>query len=224
MKHKIVSFYKDDLNPEIVKYQKKVFDFFNVSLEQFSFTDHSNHASAIENYLENNTDWDFISIFDVDCIPIKGDFLEKAIEIIKDENTIYGNIQASNIFDINLYKSPPFVAPHFLNFTKKLWEESNWKSFQFQWYPNPDGKLVEADVAEVFTRENEKQGRNIVYAYPTHIYKDHTWKYDGSFGYPKFNLGNSTEFESGTYHNYQIRIEDKAEFFIPYCKKIINEN
>jgi hypothetical protein len=212
----------DTLNPDIVKYQKKVFDFFNIDLEQVEFS--ISHAHAMECYMDKNTDWDLISIFDVDCVPYEADFLDKAIKNIEDENSIYGNAQASNVFDVNLYKSPPFIAPSFLNFTKKVWENSKCKSFQFQHYPNPKGHIVEADVAEVFTRENEKQGVNIRYSYPTRCYTDTTWKYDGSFGHPKFAYGNATEFESGTYHNFQIRVQDKSELFIPYCKKILNEN
>jgi len=138
MVHKFVSFYQDDLPGEIVSYQKKVFDYYNCNLEQIEFKKGVKcHASSIETYLEENKDWDFISIFDVDCVPFKPTFLEKIIKNIQDENTLYGNVQASNVFDSNQYKSPPFVAPSFINFSYKLWETSNYKSFSFmQEYPS----------------------------------------------------------------------------------------
>jgi len=227
MKHKIVSFYGNDLPLEIIQLQKKVFNLFEIDVEQVPFSDDSmsdRHAFAIESYLSSNNDWDSITLFDVDCIPITKDCVSRAIDIISDDNTLYGNVQASNVFDINPYKTPPFAAPSFLNFTRKFWEESNCKSFYFTHYPNPDGHMTEVDVAEKFTRENEKQGRKIVLAYPTHCHTNHTWTYDGSFGYRKFGLGNGTEFESGTFHNYQIRIPDKQTVFVNYCKKLLNEN
>lgn len=227
MKHKIISFYGNDLPKEIIELQKKVFDLFEIEMEQIPFVDNTNpdrHAIAIENYLTSNNDWDSVTLFDVDCIPIDRDCIKRAIEIIKDDETLYGNAQASNVFDINPYKTPPFAAPSFLSFTRKFWENSNCKNFKFTHYPNPDGHITEVDVAEKFTRENEKQGRKIVLAYPTKTIADFTWQYDGSFGYRKFNYGNGTEFDSGTFHNFQIRVPDKQIVFVDYCKKLLNEN
>jgi hypothetical protein len=227
MKHNIVSFYGNDLPLEIIELQKKVFDFFGIDVEQIPFKDNTNnnrHADAIQEYLRDRKDWDSITFFDVDSIPITHDCISKAIEIISDDNTIYGNAQASNVFDVNPYKTPPFVAPSFLSFTRKLWEESNCKNFRFTHYPNPDGHITEVDVAEEFTRENEKQGRKIILSYPTKTITNTTWRYDGSFGYKPFEYGNGTEFESGTFHNFQIRVWDKQQVFIDYCKRLLNEN
>lgn len=226
MKHSIVSFYGNDLPKEIVHLQKRVFDLFEIEVEQVPFKDDINndrHAKAIEDYLAYNNNWHSITLFDVDCIPISKDCINKALSLIKDNNTLYGNVQASNVFDINLYKTPPFAAPSFLNFTRKFWEESNCKNFKFTHYPNPDGHITEVDVAEMFTRENEKQGRKIVLAYPTKCYSDITWRFDGSFGYPEFGLSNGTEFQSDTFHNYQIRIPDKRVHFIKKCKELLGE-
>jgi hypothetical protein len=207
--------------------QKKVFNLFEIDVEQILFKnnlDSDRHATAIEDYLNNNHNWDSITLFDVDCLPITKDCVNIAIEIIKDNETLYGNAQASNVFDVNPYKTPPFASPSFLSFTKKFWETSNYKNFRFTHYPNPDGYITEVDVAEKFTRENEKQGRKIVLSYPTKTIRDFTWQYDGSFGYKPFSYGNGTEFESGTFHNFQIRIPDKQTVFIDYCKKLLNED
>jgi hypothetical protein len=227
MKHNVVSFYGNDLPFEIVNLQKKVFDFFGIELEQIQFKDNlrsDRHAEAIEEYLVNRKDWDSITFFDVDSIPISHDCVTRAIQIISDNNTLYGNAQASNVFDVNPHKTPPFIAPSFLSFTRKLWEESNCKNFKFTHYPNPDGYMTEVDVAEQFIRENEKQGRKIVLSYPTKTLTNITWQYGGDFGYKPFGYGNGTEFESGTFHNFQIRVWDKQQVFIDYCKKILNEN
>ena len=72
--HKVVSFYKDDLPAELIEAQKKVFEYFNIKLQQVSFSgfytelphkgliDNDCHAHAIERYLINNNDWDSIVI------------------------------------------------------------------------------------------------------------------------------------------------------------------
>ena len=227
MNNKIVSFYGNDLPNEIILLQKKVFNFFEIDVEQIPFKNNlvaDRHADAIQDYLNSENNWDSITLFDVDCIPINKDCIKRAINYISDNNTIYGNAQASNLYDINPFKTPPFVAPSFLSFSRKVWEESNCKNFRFTHYPNPDGNTTEVDVAEMFSRENEKQGRRLVLSYPTKCETDHTWKYDGHFNYPKFSYGNGTEYESGTFHNFQIRIPDKQIVFINYCKKILNEN
>lgn len=227
MNHKIVSFFGKNIPKKIILLQKKVFELYDIDIEQISFRDdmdNDRHAIAIEDYLIHNNDWDSITIFDVDCIPIRKNCISVVMETIKDDKTIYGNAQASNLFDINLHKTPPFVAPSFMSFTKKLWENSICKSFKFTHYKNPDGYETEVDVAEMFTRENEKQGNKIVLAYPTKTLTDYTWEYDGSFGYKKFNYGNGTEYESGTFHNFQIRIPDKQKIFIDYCNKLLYEN
>jgi len=226
--HKIVSVYQSDLNPDVVDYQKKVFDFFNIPIEQIPFEKGqngvNNHPIAMSDYIKDLGDWDSITFFDVDCVPIEKDCIDKAIKMISDDNTLYGNAQASNVFDFNTIKSPPFVAPSFMSFTRKFWESSNHKCFREAIYPNPNGDNTTADVAEVFSRENEKQGRKLIYSYPTKCLTVKEWNYDGSFGGEKFGYGVGTEFESGTYHNYQIRIGERQEFFINRCKEIIGES
>lgn len=222
MIHRFVSFYKPNLTPEVVSSQKNVFLKFGIDLVQVPFE--TEHSTAIENYLNNNHDYDLISIFDVDCIPIKKSFLDQIYFYLTDNMTIYGNAQSSNTLPSNPFKSPPFVAPSFLNFKRELYESSPCKSFSFQWYPTPRGDNVEADVAEVFSRENEKRGVKLIYAYPTQTFGDAIWENDGSYGTKPFKYGNYTEFESNTYHNFQIRESDKQEYFIKYCKRVINEN
>ena len=84
MKHVIVSFYNDRLPSDIPELQKKVFNHFNIELEQYKFWENGDHATGIHYYLENVIDknWDFISIFDVDCIPFKEGVIENVLKKI----------------------------------------------------------------------------------------------------------------------------------------------
>jgi hypothetical protein len=205
MNHKIVSFYHQNLNPEVVRLQKQVFNKLGIDVEQVSFF--GSHGQAIRDYLESN-DWDSITIFDVDCIPLKSDVVDIAIGLI-DDNTIYGNAQISN--------SIPYAAPSFLSFTRNLWEKSNYKSFEGSFYEN-----LESDCAEIFVRENQKQGKKIILSYPTKVDKP-KWYYEGNDVYPSFTYGNGTFFENNTYHNFQIRLQETQEQFINFINNFLNE-
>jgi hypothetical protein len=225
MIHKIVSFYQNDLPKEIVTLQKRVFDFFDLDIEQIEWNifEHT-HTGAIENYLIKNENYDFISLFDVDCIPITSNWKSKTIKILEDENTVYGNAQASNVFrDINPHPSPPFINGGVFNISYKVWRESNYKQIGVHKYVNPDGHLIESDGYEALTRELEKQGRNVVLAYPIFSTGDNTWIYGGEYGYPKFGYGNGVTYESDTFHNFQIRLADKRVHFLKKCKSILGE-
>lgn len=225
MIHKIVSFYQTDLPQELLILQKRVFNHFELDVEQIGW-DLSNqrHTGAIQGYMDTHDDYDFISLFDIDCIPTSKEWQQKTLDILKDENTVYGNAQASNVFDdINPYRTPPFANGGVFNISYKVWSESPFKEIHAQLYPNPDGNIAEADGYEALTRELEKQGRRIVLAYPTHCYSDNTWKYSGAFGYPVFGYGNGTDYDSDTFHNFQIRIPDKRIHFIKRCKGILGE-
>jgi len=228
MNHKIVSFYAKDLPEEIAILQKKVFEKFNLELEQVCFDTSSHlHSGAINKYVRENNDWDSISIFDIDCIPIEANCIDRAIDIIKDGNTVYGNAQIGNSY--------VFIGASFLNFTREVWNKvvplwdnpitPNLSSdvFYSAPYPNPKGDVVVHDVGEIFLREAERAGSSVVVAYPTHVHGNPDWKYGPYqyFGDRKFEYGIGTEFESGTYHNFQIRFQNRQAFFVDYCKKIL---
>jgi hypothetical protein len=203
--HKVVSFYHKHLNSNVVKAQKDVFDKLNIHIEQISFL--GTHGQAIKGYLESNN-WDSITIFDVDCIPLKSDVINNVMKIINN-NTIYGNAQVSN--------SIPYAAPSFLSFTRDFWETSTHKSFEGAYYNN-----VEADCAEIFTRENEKQGRSVVLSYPNKVLTP-KWTYNGNNEYPSFTYGNGTFFENNTFHNFQIRLQETQEQFINFINTFLYE-
>jgi hypothetical protein len=210
MGNKVVSFYSENLNPIIVELQSKVFEKFSIDLEQVKFT--GSHGNAIKQYLDNS-EFDKITIFDVDCIPLSESVIDYAMSII-DDNTIYGNVQISN--------SHPYVAPSFMSFTKKLYETSTHKSFEGGFYPNKNGVMVEADCSEIFVKENEKRGKKIILSYPTSCLNPQ-WKYDGDSQYPSFVYGNGTTFDSKTFHCFQIRLPQVQDIFINYVNTILNE-
>lgn len=210
MNHKIVSFFHKNLPTEIVTLQKKVFDKLDIDLIQYEFD--GTHGSAIKNYLDNN-DWDVITLFDVDCIPLEKEAISKILEIV-DDNTIYGNAQVSNDF--------PYAAPSFLSFNRKVYDESPHKYFEGMFYPNEHGDYVEADCSEVFVKENIRIGKKQVLSYPISTI-DKKWVYSGNAEYPSFEYGNGTTFDNNTYHNFQIRHSENQNLFIDFVNNFLNE-
>jgi hypothetical protein len=210
MNHKIVSFYHKNLNTEIVELQKKVFNKLNIDLIQYEFV--GTHGVAIKDYLDNN-EWDVITLFDVDCIPLNKGVILRALEVVND-NTIYGNAQISNSF--------PYAAPSFLTFTKKMYDESPHKYFENKMYPDENGSYVEADCAEVFVKENLRVGKKQILSYPKSVLKKQ-WGYDGNSEYPKFEYGNGTLFDNDTFHCFQIRFPESQSIFINFVNKFLNE-
>lgn len=240
MKHLIFSTYEKNLHElDLIKnLQKSVCLKFGVEIEQVEFRrDDPNvtHAMTLFEYLQNQTEtWDYVTFFDIDCIPISADTIPNALSKVKDKNSIYANIQASNVFDYNLYKTPPFASPSFLTFSYEVWQKTLeiWSKntslpaqvFDYSGqYQTPEGHFAEADVAEVFSREHQKHNTNVQLAYPIYTMNDdYTWRYSGHYGDRKFKYGNGTIFESLTYHNFQIRIPDKQHNFIKYCNYLLD--
>jgi len=211
MSHRIASFYKSDLNPEVVSLQRKIFDVLEIPLEQISFED--SHSEAIDRYLAN-TDFGSVTLFDVDCIPLSKDVVEIAKNLI-DDDTIYGNAQ------ITTYLTPPFVtfpfvAPSFISFTRNLYETSIEKSFYQTQYPYDSG--FRTDVAEAFVKSNLDRGKKMILSYPVES-RNYKWGFDGDNLYQPFKYGNGTRFDNNTYHEFEIR--NGEEGFINYARQFL---
>jgi len=211
MSHKIASFYKSDLNPDVVLLQKRIFDVLEIQLDQISFED--SHSEAIDRYLAS-TDFESVTLFDVDCIPLTKDVVEIAKALIDDE-TIYGNAQ------ITTYLTPPFVtspfvAPSFISFTRNLYETSIEKSFYQTQYPYDSG--FRTDVAEAFVKSNLDRGKKMILSYPVES-RNYKWGFDGDDLYQAFKYGNGTRFDNNTYHEFEIR--NGEEGFINYARQFL---
>lgn len=227
MKHFIFSVYYKGLNPEIKLYQKKVFDHFTLDIEQIEvkpvdFGD----SLLLPEILNSRQDWEFATIFDIDCIPLTVDVFKNYFSLEDYKNTLYGNAQASNVFPGEI-KSLPYVSPHFMTFSRGMWEDLYTKLgprlFIPTHYPNPDGKKTQADRGERLTREAEKFGYKLKIEYPTEV-KIPKWSYGGEFGMESFTFGVGTTYGNLTYHNYEIRIEGYQELFIEKCEYILNSS
>ena len=200
MKTRIISFHNGNLLPELIEYQKKVFDFFGMPLEQIQ-TDLP-HATAIDKFLHSE-DWDRVVLFDADCIPVT-----ELVNFPIDK--IVGNAQRSS----HIVGSKDFAAPSFISFTKELWEKNDKFSFE-----PVNGK---GDVAELFSRNAEKNGIHISLLKPIHV-ETNMWALED-----KTMFGYGTTYGSGniaiTYHAFESNAKHHSSSnFVKKCKQILGE-
>ena len=222
--HYLVSFYYDNLDITCVRQQRRVFNALKIPLTQIQIPS-STYADSIyiSMYLNSFKDWDYITVLDVDCIPISNNILGK-IEENMDDSTLYGNVQASNVFEGET-PTLPFVAPHYMTFSKKLWEHISRVNTGDILAPRadlvgPNGKPVKGDRGEFFTQQARKLGYTTKLEYPTKCVNE-IWSYKGALGGKPFTFGVGTTYSSDTYHNFQIRIPKYQQLFNVKCEEIL---
>lgn len=203
----IVSFYNDNVKPEVVEWQKKVFDHFGISLNQIKYGDEGGsygHGLAIDEYLkkfwieqDNSED---VFIFDIDAIPLIKNF---NIDIDTESLlSIYSIAQkASHIKD-----SPIYASPAFIYLTREIYELFGYPSFK----PTERG-----DTGSQITYAAREKGVEVRLLYPTACDVP-LWDLDGWY---KFGFG--TTYGNKIYHCFNARFEH--ERFIKKCKEICGE-
>jgi hypothetical protein len=203
----IYSFCTSDLNPNIALYQNKVFNKFNLKINQYieepTVDLHQQHGRVINKIIEQSKE-DYIIIFDIDCIPLKYDFYKKICEQISDNRTLSGARGSSG----NGMRD--YIHAGFFGFSKILYTECGSPSMDYF-----DGEYS-GDTIQRFTDECIKLNRNI-------IYWEITNALDNVFYIPSKNehFGHGTIYENLIYHQFQISCPLK---FINSDKHIENQN
>jgi hypothetical protein len=203
MNYKIYSFSNSDLNPYIRMYQKKVFDKFNLPLNQIVWeknfekygyivlndgTIYYNDHTHFLDYIIKNETTDYLIFFDVDCIPLSESFLPKILFKISDNQTLSGAIQDNDRFGT-------YVSAWFVGFSRNLYFECECPSIT----------EINTDPFLNFTKECLIRNKNVDYWMPT--------KFD--------NYPYGTTYEDLIYHEMQIRHEINHINFINKCKSIL---
>ena len=204
MNYKIYSFVNDDLNPDIKLYQKRIFDKFNIELNQVVWRkDFEKYGSVILNdgshYYNDHPHFldsviksesaDYLIFFDVDCIPLSPLFLDRLLNEISDKNTLSGAIQS------NRYGT--YVSAWFIGFYKNLYFECG----------SPPITEQDTDPFLRFTKSCVDHNKRINYWMSSHVER------------PPFG----TTYENLIYHEMQIRKLCNHESFIKKCKLVLGE-
>lgn len=161
LKYKFFSFYSNNLKPEISQKQSEVFEKLEIPLTQivssdltttgqFSWRDHELHLD----YLLHTEDADIYCFFDIDCIPLRKDFLDYVHDYIKDGNTILGTAQVSAHID----RSHIYCAPSCLFLHKDVLNKLGWPSFMSN---------HRSDVGQEITRIAESKNVQVLYWFPS---------------------------------------------------------
>lgn len=208
----IYSYVNKNLNRDIAKYQKLVFDKFNLNITQvfgkeMLTEDYEDHPNMMMDIIKKSSE-DYIIFFDIDAIPLSYDFYPKILNQIKDNQTLAGAIQCANHID----KNKPYVSPAFCGFAKQLYIDCGEPTF------NTDRTLFTGyDNMQRFTDICISLNKNIVY---WNVTDSGNQKWDILSHNTKF--GNGTIYENMIYHQFEIRFEHQHIEFIKKCKNILN--
>ncbi|MES2829678.1 MAG: hypothetical protein V4687_16065 [Bacteroidota bacterium] len=200
MKTPIVSFHNGNLHPDIVRYQKRVFDHFLLPLLQIETK--LSHPEAIDDFL-NTKQWESIIIFDIDCIPLNKEAPFLAMTKAK-QGKIYGAAQQAN----HIPESGVYASPAFISFSKDTWKKMNYPSFLHSEF---------GDVGHELTLYAPLHNVEVELIWPTHV------------EVPRWNLGKEstfglgTTYQTGIFHAFESRMGNN-DIFVNKCKEVLGEN
>ena len=156
--------------------------------------------STYKGFLKNN-DWEYIIVFDIDCIPLDEKIIPETIEWVKNNIGLFSVAQNPN----HIKNAPDYASPAFIAFSKKTYDMLGQPSF---------AGTNKWDVGGQFTYEASKLGVEVKMMYPSHV-EIPKWLFkDGT----RFGIG--TTYQNRIYHNFESR-KNKMQGFINICKKII---
>lgn len=215
MKIGIYSYATNDLNSDIISYQKQVFRSFNLDIQQvildrlppLNINDPYNynaHADTLNNIIKTSSE-DYIIFFDIDCIPLTYDFYDIICDDIS-KNILSGAVGYANHKD----KNKLYVHPCFMGFSKTLYMECECPNFR---------QYVLGDVGQMFTDVCISQHKKLKYWNITDS-KDKIWDVTPL----QQQFGHGTVFENMIYHQFEIRKQEQHDSFINKCKYVLSNN
>lgn len=201
-----------DLNQEVFFAQKKVFDKFGITINQFF--GRIGHPTFLD-FVINNIESDFYIFFDIDCIPLVSDLVEYLINKIGYDSIIgiqqYQDLNHTYRFDFvprvtsfekkHIYCGPACFAIskiHYLTLGKPSFTETS-----------------RADVAEEFTFISREKGYKYHFLMKTSS-DNKLWKL-GEDDY----FGHGTIYENKVYHQFEIRAPQNVKKFLKKCNEVL---
>jgi hypothetical protein len=197
----ICSCYQHNIDISVVEYQKKVFDFFDIPINQYKTE--LRHPMWMESII-NSTLSDIILFFDVDCIPLTEDAVDFVLEKTN-ERSVCGIEQQCNC---NSSIDHVYAGPACLSIHRKTIE----KLAPVKFNETPRG-----DVGEEFTYKCEETNITLNFLRLTNCIEP-IWNINFN---RKFGPGST--YENKIYHQFQIRNINQQQKFISKCKEVLNE-
>lgn len=202
----IYSVYYNNNSPEYREYQKKVFDKFNLHINQIQWEDQGyiGHSNFM-NHIARTEEVDYLIFFDIDCIPLVSNILDIILERIHNKKTILGPEQTSNHISEVISKGI-FAAPSCFCISKQFYKELGEPSFE---------ATYRGDVAQELTHICREKNYKVEY-----------FKYDRSIE-EKWKLKEDTFFGSGTvyediiFHNFSATSGYNLTNFIEKAEEVL---
>jgi len=189
-----------NLSSDVLVYQKKVFDKFNLPLTQIQ--GNFNHGDFLKNILTTSSK-KYVIFFDADAIPLKNNLYEIILNELRLEKCIFG-IEQTGMPRYHIY-----AGPACLGLPVSLYSEFNFPCLN---------QTFRSDVAEELTWNCEENAIKVKFLKVSHV------------EVPKWRLGYDREFGIGTtfsynsedvlYHQFEIRLN--TDSFIKKCKSILD--
>ncbi len=184
-------------------YQQAVFKHFGYEVEHivnemFSHGDFLNHICRTVN------DTDYLIFFDIDCIPLKRDWLKLLLHDLQEPHTIAGAAQTANHLRNaqNLY-----ISPFFFGVSTAYLRQLHY----------PDMRMAgDMDAGQNLTEQVIKRGGQVKYWWPTHIEEEQWYLHHPEHN--KFGLG--TTYNDMVYHAFFSRV-DLSDRFIRKCESVL---
>jgi hypothetical protein len=200
MRTRIISFHNGNLNPELLRMQQAVFDYFDMPLEQIR-TDLP-HPEAIDHFLATE-EWNSIVIVDADCIPLNRDIIYTAMTLAGRDSIVAPAQKASHIPGSQIYASPCFMV-----FSKSVFEVLGKPSFK---------ATERGDVAEEISYAAREKGITLVLLMPTSV-EVPLWPLTD-----KIKFGFGTTYHDSVYHAFESNANHKSTSrFIEKCQQLIS--
>lgn len=201
---KIFSYYNDKVNPEVPKMQQAVFAHYGFSVNHIINNKFKEHGDFLNHVCRTVTDTDYLIVFDIDCIPVRHDWLQRLLNELLNPHTLVGAAQTANhLRDAkNLYVSPFFFA-----ISTAYLRELDY----------PDMKMTDdMDGGQNLTEEITRRRGNIRYWWPTHIEEEKWYLH-----HPEHTVfGPGTTYNHTIYHAFFSR-DNQSAHFLDKCRKVL---
>ena len=199
----IFSLYWNNVDSEIVAWQKRVFDKIGFSINQHNING-VNHGSWIDDVMKQYENVDVYLFLDIDCVPLSKEALNETFKAAQ-KYGLAGAEGAANHLDPN----KNYIAAWYVAISRSMWLEKG----------KPSAMADENnDVCQRWTEEWRKDNSSLVIYQPI---KSIIPRWD--LPNRKLAYGIGTQYENICFHLFESRERKHTEYFISECKKIISE-
>lgn len=195
MKISFNTLYWDNLDPCVIEYHKKIMNHFDIDI---NYTQQNVNHGLWMNYILSKGDSDIYIFMDSDCIPLRREAIDEAIQYCINGYMV-GNAQVTNCIKA---KHDLFCAPSFLAISRPYYERIGKPSA---------ANNNRSDIAQEFTRAAVEAELRLKMNFPTtfqSVPSGGIWRLSG-YGY----YGIGTIFDEKIYHLFQTRFKQNVELF-----------